>query len=445
MGRKKRIVIIALVALLVFIIVVPFTNVFEKAYANDGSTIAGVSVGTLSEDEIRSVLTNAIADWSQNPPQIEGGGSTLTVDPSAFQFDIDATLSMYNSLTDKAWYAFWENKSAVHIPLEITATESLKANIEAIGSWNVESTLSTAVSALSFLKSEPIEATVVDTSILESERLTFIIQDIPTTAKAVYDVVQALDGTVIGAGESFSFVEKIGALADNSNVEGLSFVASLLYRNALYTNTTITERHAQQAIPDYLEPGLESYVNIQTGKDLSFTNNSLEPIKMKLSVSNQTLKVEFFSSVIENTVTVQVTQADEIKPREIVRYTDDLSIGASRVLQKGKKGARVTVFRIIDGFEEQISRDYYPPTNRIIVKSSRQPVQQTTTGDGEQNTSNNGDNSSQGDSLDLDNDGLPDINQGEGHEPKVDDEGNVVQPDGTTTDKAGNPVPKEGN
>ena len=87
-------------------------------------------------------------------------------------------------MTDKAWYAFWENKSAVHIPLEITATEPLKANIEAVGTWNVESTLATAVSALSFLKSEPIEATVVDT------------------------------------GEQFSLRETLGTVAENSNVEG---------------------------------------------------------------------------------------------------------------------------------------------------------------------------------------------------------------------------------
>jgi hypothetical protein len=450
---KKRPLLFVILAVVVVIAVAPFTNVFTKAYANDGSTIAGINIGTKSEDEIRTILADAIASWSQNPPQIDGGGSTLMVDPTTFQFDVDATLSTYDSLMSKSWYAFWESKNVVHIPLELTGTETLKAEIEGIGTWNVEETYALAIQNIANLKSEPIEAVVVDTSILEAERLTFIIEDIPEKAKSVYDIAQFLDGTVIGAGENFSLLERLGGIAENSNKEGLSFVGSLLYRNALHTNTVITERHAQQEIPSYLEPGLEAYVNANTTKDISFKNNGNEPIKMRFTVSGQKLKIEFLSSTITNTVTVKVTQADEVKPRQIVRFTDDLSIGAVRTLQKGEKGARVTVFRVIDGFEEQMSRDFYPPINEVILKSSRQPQSAPTIdGDGNANQNgttqgeapNNGSNGSGEDTLDLDNDGLPDINQGDGYEPEVDADGNVVQPDGTTTDKSGNIVSKEG-
>lgn len=439
---KKRPFIIVVITVAAVLAVAPFTNIFTKAYANDGSTIAGINVGTMSNEEIRETLSQAILDWSENPPQIEGGGSSLVLDPTTFQFDLDETLSTYESLTSKPWYAFWESNNPVHIPLEVTSTEALKQNIIGMGSWNVDETYAVAIQNIANLNPEPIEAVIIDTSILETERLTFIIQEIPEKAKAVYDIAMFLDGTVVGAGESFSLLTALNSMAENSNVEGLSFVASLLYRNALHTNTIITERHAQQTIPTYLEPGFEAYVNVKTTKDLVFKNNSKEPIKMRFTITGQKLKLEFLSSVITNTVTVQASQSGEVEPRRIVRYTDDLPIGAQRRLQKGEKGARVTIFRTVDGFEEQISRDYYPPTNEILVKSSRQPETPSNAAGG---ASQGGSNNAGEDVLDLDNDGLPDINQGEGYNQKVDKEGNVIRPEGTTTDKSGNTVSKKGS
>lgn len=439
---KKRPFIIVVITVAAVLAVAPFTNIFTKAYANDGSTIAGINVGTMSNEEIRETLSQAILDWSENPPQIEGGGSSLVLDPTTFQFDLDETLSTYESLTSKPWYAFWESNNPVHIPLEVTSTEALKQNIIGMGSWNVDETYAVAIQNIANLNPEPIEAVIIDTSILETERLTFIIQEIPEKAKAVYDIAMFLDGTVVGAGESFSLLTALNSMAENSNVEGLSFVASLLYRNALHTNTIITERHAQQTIPTYLEPGFEAYVNVKTTKDLVFKNNSKEPIKMRFTITGQKLKLEFLSSVITNTVTVQASQSGEVEPRRIVRYTDDLPIGAQRRLQKGEKGARVTIFRTVDGFEEQISRDYYPPTNEILVKSSRQPETPSNAAGG---ASQGGSNNAGEDVLDLDNDGLPDINQGDGYNQKVDKEGNVIRPEGTTTDKSGNTVSKKGS
>ena len=445
MGSKKRIALLVAITVVALLIFLPLTNMAKKAYAVQGSTIGGIEVGSLSEEEIRVALSTAIEAWQGNAPQIEGGGASLTIDLESIGFDVETTIANYNALIDKEWYAFWESKNPVHIPIEVTGAENLKMGIENIGTWNVEETYELALQQIMHLKSEPIEAVVIDTSVLETERLTFIIQDIPTEAKAVYDLARHLDGTVIGAGERFSLLDTLGTVADNSNAEGLSFVASLLYRNALYTNTVITERHAQTQIPSYLEPGLEAYVNSATNKDLSFTNNAETPIKLKLSVKDQQLKVEFYSIAKKHDVSVHLTQSNEVNPRTIVRYSDNLSVGASRLLQEGEKGARVTVFRIVDGFEEQISRDYYPPTNRVIVKSSRVPI---TPSSGTGNTGGNANTTTTpdaDDTLDLDNNGLPDINQGKGHEPKVDDDGNVVLPDGQTTDKAGNVISSGGN
>lgn len=70
-------------------------------------------------------------------------------------------------------------------------------------------------------------------------------------------------------------------------------------------------------------------------------------------------------------VSVQVVQSDEIKPKSITRYTDELTIGKSIIIDPGKKGLRVFVYRTINGEEQTPIREYYAPENRIILKSSR--------------------------------------------------------------------------
>ena len=434
--NKKRAVIFVVVALIAFFIVAPFTNVYNKVYAKDGSTIAGRDVSGMKESEIRAMLANEIAAWTSNPPTIEGGGASFTIDPNLLNFDIDSTLATYEYETERAWYVVWEKKKSVHIPIVVSGLEQLRDEVKGFGIWDVEETVLLIEQQVTNLQTTPIAAVVTDTSILENERLAFIIQEIPTTAKSVYDISRLLDETIVGAGESFSLLEKLGTTASNANTEGLSFVGSMIYYNVLNTNTEITERHSQLEMPEYLEPGFEALVDVSSNKDLRFVNKSALPIKMKFIVEGQRLKVEFYSSSKTNTVSAQVIQSGEVNPKTIVRYTDDLSVGKQRLLQEGEKGARVTVFRTIDGFEEQIARDYYPPVNRVLVKSSRQPVTAST--DTSSTVNSNTDDGE--DVLDLDNNGLPDINQGKGNEPDVDEEGNVVHPPGTIVDKAGNVI-----
>ena len=194
---------------------------------------------------------------------------------------------------------------------------------------------------------------------------------------------------------------------EESDSAAINFVASMLYHVALQTEYEILERHSQGQKPNYLQQGLDAKVNQALEKDLQFINRSDQPNKLKLTVEGDSLKVELLAQKKEKEISVRVSKDKIIQPRVITRYSKDLPIGREEVIQKGQEGVRVEVYRSISEngstAEELVSRDYYPPVNKIIVKSSRQPVASENSSGTDKVNPNDPDLQ-----MDLDGDGLPD-------------------------------------
>lgn len=393
------------------------------------STIAGIVVEDLKGDELKQALTEAVNQWASEPLIVSGGGSSLSLNTSIIQFDIDGTISTYESMTKKAWYAFWTSDKVVHLPLQTIDSDMLKNEISNVSTWNTDETYSKVMTMASYLRTDEVEAVVEDLSALETDRLALAIEEIPVTAFGVYDIANALNDTIIGPGEAFSFIEALGQNVDLANSEALNFLASILYYSALNMDTDILERHSQPEVPSYLEPGVEAAIDISAEKDLKFMNRSTNPMKLKLTIDSQQLKAEVYTTYKDIDVTMKVVRDETITPRTITRYTDDLAMGQTKELQQGEPGLRVSVYRYVNGMEELISRDYYTPENRILLKSSRQPVATE--------QSPNTDSDLQ---MDLDGDGLEDVEETtpETTEQEVDDNGNPVLPAGSYYDKGGN-------
>ena len=439
---KKNIIMLALVASLLIYIVSPLNGFeFKTAYAEENgdiSTIAGIKVGNLTEDETRTVLTDAVNQWMHEPLVATDGENILSLNTMVIQHDIDSTIDLYKSLVKKDWYAFWKEGKVVHIPLEMLPSEEIKEEISKMSMWKEEETYAQVMNFAGYLKSGEVEAVVEDTSAYETKRIALAIEGIPETAFGTYDLAQALNDRIIAPGETFSFIQSLGENVNLANSEALHFVASLIYQNALNTNTEIVERHSQHVVPSYLEPGIEAAVTSSGDKDLQFINRLATPIKLKLSVEAQQLKVEMYTSQQEAAVTTRVVRDEEIKPRTITRYSNELAVGQVQEVQKGEQGLRVSVYRIIDGVEELVSRDYYPPVNRVLLKSSRQLQAQ-------ESTENDPDLQ-----MDLNGDGLADVEPSDETETgtkgetineaelEVDENGNPILPPGSYYDKGGN-------
>ncbi|KGR84815.1 hypothetical protein CD32_10155 [Lysinibacillus odysseyi 34hs-1 = NBRC 100172] len=443
---KKNIIMLALLASLLIYIVSPLNSFeFKTAYAEENgsvSTIAGIEVGNLTEGEMRTVLTDAVNQWMNEPLVVTDGGNELSLNTSVIRYDIDSTIALYKNMVKKDWYAFWKDDKVIHIPLEALPNEEIKNEISKMSMWNEEETYAQVMSFAGYLKSGEVEAAVEDTSALETERIALAIEKIPETAFGTYDIAQVLNDQVIAPGETFSFVQSLGENADIANSEALQFVASLIYQNALNINTEIVERQSQHKIPNYLEPGIEAAITSSGDKNLQFTNRLATPIKLKLSVEEQQLKAEMYTTQKEAAVTTRVVRDEEIKPRTITRYSNELAAGQVKEVQKGEQGLRVSVYRVIDGVEELVSRDYYPPVNRVLLKSSRQlQTQQSADTDPDLQMDLNGDGLADVESSDEAGAGTKDETNNETineAELEVDENGNAILPPGSYYDKGGN-------
>ncbi|MED3800787.1 VanW family protein [Lysinibacillus xylanilyticus] len=395
---------VLIVLILLLVIWIPNYIIDNALAKGGGSTIGGISVKGLEDENIEEALQEAINTWRERPISVKGAGVDVTVDPSLFTFDVAGSVAEYHNLTDKSWYAFWQSKKTVHLSLHVSADNRVKAKLEGTGVWEVEPTLSEIISNASYLKNREFEAKVADTSTIEAERLALSIEEIPKNTTDVLELANSLNDSIITPNEPFSLLTALGEQSGNIDSESLNFVASNIYHTALQTEYEIVERHAQNTAPVYLQQGLDARVNRGLDMDLQFVNHSDQPNKLKLTVEGDSLKVELLAQKREKEISVHVSKDKIIQPRVTTRYSKDLSIGREEVLQEGQEGVRVEVYRSIlengNTTEELVSRDYYPPVNKIIVRSSRQPVVSESI--------RNSDSSDPDLQMDLDGDGLPD-------------------------------------
>lgn len=413
-------------------------NKLDTAYADEGngSTIAGVNVSGLDREEMEGALQQAIGNWNTEPIIVTGGGTKLEIDPSELQFDIETTLSEYETLVDKPWYAFWKSEKIVHIPLKINAEEQLKNKVAAVLIWDTDKTYNNVLGQATYLKEHQVEAKVKDLSIFENERLALSIEEIPENAHGIGEVIDLLNNKIVNPGEQFSLIETIGEIPTTADDEALNFIASMLYSTVLQTEYDVVERYPQEEVPSYLEPGKEASFNINFNEDLKFLNNSEHVAKIKATTEENSLKLEIYSDSKGKEVTVRV-EKDSISPRIIYRYSNKLASGQQKLIQEGSEGMRVSVYRTISDngsfSEEEVSRNYYAPVNRIVLKSSRQSVVSNGTGNATNEIPQTSETTDPNLQVDLDGDGLPDY---EMEKPKNEED----LPPGSYYDKGGNLV-----
>lgn len=388
---------------------IPNFIVSSVASANNnavGSTIGGIETDDLKGEELKALLTHAVNDWYTQNLTVTGGGTSIELSSSTFQFDIESTVVNYESQVHKSWFAFWKDKPTVHLPLIVFPSEIVKNEISNVSSWDTDLTYNNVELNAAYLKIDPVEAVVIDVSVLETDRISLSVEPMPEGAMGINELVLALHETVIEPQIAFSMIEKLGDTINLANREAINFVASNLYNAALNINAEILERHSQNEIPSYLKPGLEAKVDALANEDLQFANNLSNPVVLKLIMEEGNLKTEVYTPAKETEVDVTVSQDEEIQPRTITRYSADLAIGQTEQVQEGAKGLRVSIYRTAFDEQKLVSRDYYPPVDRIILKSSKQPEVQTSS----ENLNNN-----PADQVDLDGDGFPDADTTNGN------------------------------
>lgn len=204
----------------------------------------------------------------------------------------------------------------------------------------------------------------------------------------------AIDGTIVNPGESFSFNNTVGQRTSAKGYKhaddqigkeknrilggGISQVSSALYYCALVADLNITNRVSHAVIPGYSDYGLDAAVG-WTSPDFKFTNSLGLPIQIQASASNGTVQVSILGTderdyYVAMDYDISGTKAYKTEYRD---YEPDNEEGYEDgdVVQDGVMGYIVKTYRMKYDHHtsELLSRDFvttteYSSVTKIIAR-----------------------------------------------------------------------------
>lgn len=203
---------------------------------------------------------------------------------------------------------------------------------------------------------------------------------------------ERMNGIVLKPGEEFSFNTATGkrGLEDGFKMApvivqgelqegvagGVCQVSSTLYNAILYSGLTITERRNHSIPSSYADKGRDATVAYGS-IDFKFKNNYDNPIYIENFVSGNNMVSRVYGNYNDKKNIQITTQTTETIPRETeIKEDSTLMKGKERILEKGRDGYKVSTYRnyLQNGSiikQELISRSYYPPKKKIILKGTK--------------------------------------------------------------------------
>ncbi|NPV49027.1 MAG: hypothetical protein HPY69_18955 [Armatimonadetes bacterium] len=206
--------------------------------------------------------------------------------------------------------------------------------------------------------------------------------------------IKAINGTVVMPGETFSANQAIGRRDEArgfreapifvdgeitpSTGGGVCQVGTTIYNAALLAGLPIVERHHHSMPVPYADAGRDA--TVYWGQlDLRFRNDTGSPIVVLASMSGSRVYVRIVGKrSAKKAVRIERSGIASI-PFEIVEKPDPtLEEGKRKIEEKGRKGVRVTVYRVTvedDGSErrETLHTDIYRPHKEIVLVGKKKP------------------------------------------------------------------------
>lgn len=199
---------------------------------------------------------------------------------------------------------------------------------------------------------------------------------------------RALSGTILKPGQVFSYNSHVGPRLMSRGFRnapvfvrgklepgvggGVCQVSSTLYNAALLAGLKIVERsHHCQVVP-YVSAGRDATV-VYGLLDLRFENTNSAPIALISQVGRSRLAFSVYGSAADKKIVRVYTSGAKRTAAGVKTIVDtSLAAGARKVVEKGVRGASVTVYREITGPDgtkttEVVSRDRYPARSGVVA------------------------------------------------------------------------------
>ncbi len=214
--------------------------------------------------------------------------------------------------------------------------------------------------------------------------------------------VSKINGTVLGAGEEFSFNGKVGARTEKNGFSvakiivageytegvggGVCQVSTTLYNAALTAGMKVTSVRNHTIAPSYVSPSLDAMVNASSS-DLKFVNPYDTPVFIKAESANDIAKITFYGLKPEYSIKAisRVISRTEVPEDKVVVDSEhkfipaDSPAGARVRVSYGHAGVKSEAYlryfsrqgRLIR--EEKIRSDSYAKTQGIVAVSPDKP------------------------------------------------------------------------
>ncbi|MDR1358091.1 MAG: VanW family protein [Coriobacteriales bacterium] len=169
-------------------------------------------------------------------------------------------------------------------------------------------------------ESEPDEPAPEDDTVIGSYTATSSSEE-PGRVDNIRLAAEAINGTLIGPGETFSFNEHVGDVEHDERYQlapvvngdemiygrggGSCQVSSALYVAALYSDVRVVERHAHSTVVDYVPIGLDATV-VYGALDLRIANESEYPVTIQATAEGQSVTVQFWGMAEEEGIRREV-------------------------------------------------------------------------------------------------------------------------------------------
>jgi len=224
---------------------------------------------------------------------------------------------------------------------------------------------------------------------LEQQLATYTTNFNPAKTERTYNLrlaASAINHQLVAPGATFSFNQVVGprsteagyrealVIVKNEFVPGLGGgvcqVSTTLYNAILLSLLPVAERHPHSLAIDYAPLGLDATVQYP-GKDLRFTNNTNGHIFIQTSLQKNSLTIQLFGKKMNlPIVTMNSEVIEKIPPQRVEQPNPELPPGTEQVIEKGKSGSKVRVYRTIGSGtntnKELISVNTYRPQDTIV-------------------------------------------------------------------------------
>lgn len=208
---------------------------------------------------------------------------------------------------------------------------------------------------------------------------------------------QAVSGTVVQPGATFSILEAIGGTTAEQGYQeagtyvggevvnelggGICQVSSTLYNAVIVSGLNTTERHNHSMSVSYVPAGEDAMISYPNS-DFKFENNSGGTVLITMGFHNNVVWADLYGIPIlgEGESIRMESEVKEVLPAPEPQYVDDLSLvpGAEEVASAPKEGSKVVTYLIREVNGTEVSREFlhnsvYNPKAAVVRRNPNPP------------------------------------------------------------------------